>query len=92
MHSVVAPTNNTLGYLLNKIYTEKESGYYVSSMLVHAVGMLDTLQRYRDDEYELAYQTGQVPEMIAHESGVGYTTGKLPEHRYYGFTFFAETE
>ena len=36
VHSVVAPTNNTLGYLLNKIYTEKESGYYVSSMLVHA--------------------------------------------------------
>ena len=92
VHSVVAPTNNTLGYLLNKIYTEKESGYYVSSMLVHAVGMLDTLQRYRDDEYEQAYQTGQVPEMIAHESGVGYTTGKLPEHRYYGFTFFAETD
>ena len=40
----------------------------------------------------MAYQTGQVPEMIAHTSGIGYTTGKLPEHRYYGYTFFAETD
>lgn len=92
VHAVVAPTNNTLGYLLNTIYTEKKSGYYVSAMLVRAAGMLDTLQKYRDDAYEMAYQTKQVPEMIAHTSGIGYTTGKLPEHRYYGFTFFAETD
>lgn len=92
VHSVVAPTNNTLGTLLNTIYTEKKPGYYVSSMLVHTIGMMDTLQAYRDEAYEMAYQTGQVPEMIAHESGVGYTTGKLPEHRYYGYTFFAETD
>ena len=92
VHSVVAPTNNTLGYLLNSIYAEKQSGYYVSAMLVRAAGMLDTLQKYRDETYEMAYQTGQVPEMIAHTSGIGYTTGKLPEHRYYGYTFFAETD
>ena len=32
-------------------------------MLVRAAGMLDTLQKYRDETYEMAYQTGQVPEI-----------------------------
>ena len=92
VRSVVAPTNNTLGNLLNTLYTEKRPRYYVSSMLVRAIGMLDTLQAYRDETYEMAYQTGLVPEKIAHTSGIGYTEGWLPEHRYFGFTFFAETD
>ena len=29
---------------------------------------------------------------IEHTSGIGYTLGYTPEHRYYGYTFFAETD
>lgn len=92
MNDVVAPSNNTLGYLLNSIIVRRQRGYYVSSLLARAVGLLDTLSVYRDDAYELLYQTRVLPEFIAHTSGIGYTKGYLPEHRYYGYTFFAETD
>ena len=92
MHNVVAPTNNTLGYLLEAIYNEKRTGYYVSAMLVKTVGMLDTLYKYRDDEYEKRYQEGLITKTVEHTSGIGFTQGKVPEHRYYGYTYFAETD
>ncbi|MGN0217831.1 MAG: hypothetical protein ACI4AJ_05105 [Bacteroidaceae bacterium] len=91
VHNVVAPTNNTLGYLLESIINEKQKGYYVAAQLVRAAGMIDTLYKYQDDEYERRYQAGLIKD-IAHTSGIGYTTGKVPEHRFYGYTFFAETD
>ncbi|MBO4642079.1 MAG: hypothetical protein J5661_04395 [Bacteroidaceae bacterium] len=91
MHQVVAPTNNSLGFLLQEIYSEKREGFYVAAQLVRAVGLIDTLLVYRDDKYERMYQEGLIKD-IAHTSGIGYTTGKVPEHRYYGYTFFAETD
>lgn len=91
VHSVLAPSNKTLGYLLNNIVSERRRGFYVSSMLVKAVGMIDTLYKYRDDVYEELYQRGVVKD-ISHTSGNGFTFGKIPEHRYYGYTFFAETD
>ena len=91
VHNVVAPTNNTLGYLLESIFNEKQKGYYVAAQLVRAAGMIDTLYKYQDDEYERRYQAGLIKD-IAHTSGIGYTTGKVPEHRFYGYTFFAETD
>ena len=92
MNGVVAPSNNTLGYLLQSIIKRRLRGYYVSAMLAKAVGLLDTLSVYRDDTYENLHQTHILPEFIAHTSGIGYTKGVLPEHRYYGYTFFAETD
>lgn len=91
VHSVVAPSNSSLGYVLENIINEKRKGFYVSALLVRAAGLTDTLYKYRDDTYERLYQSGLVKD-IAHTSGIGYTTGKVPEHRYYGFTFFAETD
>lgn len=61
-------------------------------MLVEKVGMLDTLSKYRDDVYERRYQMGQITKTIEHTSGIGFTQGKVPEHRYYGYTYFAETD
>ena len=87
----MAPSNNTLGYLLNEILAGKQRGYYVAALLTKAVGMLDTLSKYRDDAYEDRYQRGLVKD-FSHTSGIGYTFGKVPEHRYYGYTFFAETD
>ena len=89
--AVVAPSNNTLGYLLNAILAGKQHGYYVAAMLTQAVGMFDTLNKYRDDAYEELYQRGYI-KPIQHTSGIGYTYGYPPEHRYYGYTFFAETD
>lgn len=91
LHGVVAPTNNSLGTLLENICNERRRGYYVSSMLVKACGLTDTLRAYRDDTYEKLYLTGKLKN-IEHTSGIGYTLGRIPEHRYYGFTFFAETD
>ena len=88
---VVAPSNNTLGYLLNAIAAGKQRGYYVAAMLTKAVGMLDTLSKCRDDVYEDLYERGLV-KAVEHTSGIGYTFGATPEHRYYGYTFFAETD
>ena len=89
--SVVAPSNNTLGYLLNAIVAGKQHGYYVAAMLVQKIGMLDTLSKYRDDVYEDLYERGLIKN-IEHTSGIGYTKGYVPEHRYYGYTLFAETD
>ena len=89
--AVVAPNNNTLGYLLNAIVAGKQRGYYVAAMLTQAVGMTDTLSKYRDDAYEELFERGLVKD-IEHTSGIGYTYGAVPEHRYYGYTFFAETD
>lgn len=89
--AVVAPSNNTLGYLLNAIVSGRQRGYYVAAMLAKAAGMLDTLSKYRDDVYEDLYERGIVKD-FAHTSGIGYTYGAVPEHRYYGYTFFAETD
>ena len=91
MNGVVAPTNNTLGFLLSNIVSKKQRGYYVSSMLVAAVGMLDTLYKYRDERYEELYEAGLIKN-VEHTSGIGYTFGYAPQHRYYGYTFFAETD
>ena len=88
MHQVVAPTNNSLGFLLEQIISEKIEGFYVAAQLVQAVGLIDTLLVWRDDKYEKMYQEGLIKD-IAHTSGIGYTTGTVPEHRYYGDTFLA---
>ena len=93
MNGVVAPSNNTLGRLLFNIEREKREGYYVSAMLAHAVGLLDTLDQYRDQVYEDLYQRGIVPvwnDDYGDERNGHYFYS--PEHRYYGYTYFAETD
>jgi len=85
--NVIAPSNDTLADLLSSIISNKEKGYYVSAMLVDAAGLADTLSRSRDDVYELLYQTGQVP-----DQATGNRVKWAPEHRYIGFTYFAETD
>ena len=92
VHGVVAPSNSSLGLLLSNILIERRTGYHVAAMLVKAVGMIDTLSKIRDERYEELYQQRQIPIYIAHTSGLGYMEGDTPEHRYYGYTFFAETD
>lgn len=93
MNGVVAPSNNTLGRLLFNIQREKREGFYVAAMLAHAVGLLDTLDQYRDPVYEDLYIRGLVP--VWNDDYGDDRNGHYfysPEHRYYGYTYFAETD
>jgi len=83
MNAVVAPTNNTLGDLFSSIITSRKEGYYVMALLTKAVGMIDTLKAVMDYEYEMKYLKS---EFKSEEASM------YPQHRYFGFTCFAETD
>ncbi len=82
MNDVVVPSNQTLGRWLGENAREKREGFYVSSLLVEAVGMLDSLDATEDEAYRRVYESGLVTKW----------DGSCPAHRYYGFTFFAEPD
>ncbi len=84
MHEVIAPSNNSLSTLFRNMIDRGKGDFQVMARLVKAVGMLDTLDKIRDDVYEQKYQSSQLPEQKD-----GFYT---PQHRYYGYTVFAETD
>ncbi len=90
VHSVVAPSNDTLSDLLQGFIDSGTEGYIVMAKMVMACGLGDTLSKIRDEEYEEAYLTEAISDLATHPSygKLGY----LPEHRKYGFTIFAETD
>ena len=91
MHDVISPSNDTMDYLLKKYSENDESGFMVSAKIVKACGLFDTLAANRDDAYEDLFQRNKIPKK--NEETKGETaTFHTPEHRYYGFTFFAETD
>ncbi len=90
--AVIAPTTNSLSDLLADILHDKTEGFYVAAMLVQACGLMDTLSREEDKVYERMYLLGQIDDFT---SANGYTMDSnsyAPEHRYYGYTYFAETD
>ncbi len=97
MTAVINPSNNTLGHLLKSYIDEREEGFYVASVLAMAAGLLDTLKMHTDYVYEDKFLRGEITKSIQpiHVEGSvlvpapGFCT---PEHRYYGFTYFAETD
>lgn len=91
MNRVVSPSNNTAAMFFKKVLEQKKRGYYVMAQLVEACGLMDTLQLIKDEKYEELYQTGAIPDVV---SSVEKTSGPFytPQHRYYGFTIFAETD
>ncbi len=83
---VIAPNDITMGNFFSQILIDRSEGYHVMAMLVKAVGLTDTLKKYRDEVYEKRYQQGLIPdEWYTYE-------GYAPQHRYMGFTCFAETD
>lgn len=91
MHSVISPSNNTLGYLLKSYIEEGKGNFTIAAKMVEACGLIDTLSANRDEKYEELFQEGKLPKK--NEETKGETaTFHTPEHRYYGFTFFAETD
>ena len=91
VNAVINPSNNSVAHLFAKTLEEKTRGYYVTAMLIDACGLIDTLEKVRDEAYEDLCQSGGLEEKITsvvNSDGDFYT----PEHRYYGFTVFAETD
>ncbi len=90
VHTVVAPSNESIGELLNSYVANNTEGFLVTAKIVLACGLLDTLTKIRDETYEQMYLTGQLSDLptLAEKSSIGY----LPEHRKYGYTIFAETD
>ena len=68
-----------------------EGNYSVFARLVEACGLTERLSLIRDEAYEEAYLSGRVRD-ISNIETEGPQTGTIPEHRYYGFTIFAETD
>ena len=93
MHSVISPSNNTMDYLLRKYIEDENSGYVVSAKIVHACGLFEKLSLNRDEAYEDLFQRGgRIPRKSESVGDGGKETFHTPEHRYFGFTYFAETD
>ena len=92
MHNVISPSNNTMNVLLAKYIGDSNSGYVVSSKIVQACGLFDTLSVNRDEKYETLYQNGSITKLNEDDERGTRQNFYAPEHRYYGFTFFAETD
>ena len=90
VESVIAPSNDTGGYLLKSMIDENRKGFLVTAKLIQACGLMDTLSLARDERYETLYKNGTLKDLRTHPS-VG-KPGYLPEHRKYGYTLFAETD
>ena len=91
MHNVVSPSNDTMDYLLKKYTEDENSNYVVSAKIVEACGLFSDLSKWRDDDYEKLFKEGGIP--VKNEETKGETaTFHTVEHRYIGFTFFAETD
>lgn len=80
--SVVLSNSNTLGDFVRRTVAEKVEGYYVACLLAKAVGLMDTLRAFEDENYRKVYNEGKISDK----------RGTAPRHRYYGFTYFAETD
>jgi len=99
VHSVVAPSNESLGDLIRSFLDEGTEGYMITAKMLEACGLLDTLSKVRDEVYESIMDEGSLA--IGTDGGYDYYLpehssygkyGYLPEHRKYGFTIFAETD
>lgn len=90
VEGVIAPSDARLGDFVRTWSSHPESGYSVMSRLIMACGLVDTLCAYRDEVWEDLYLRGLVKDLPNHTS-VGQK-GTIPQHRYYGFTLFAETD
>ena len=91
MHGVISPSNDTMDLLLKKYAEDESLGYVVSAKLLLECGLAEKLSVFRDEKYEELFQNGDIKKK--NEETKGETaTFHTPEHRYIGFTLFAETD
>ena len=100
LHKVIAPKDESCARYFQNILDSKTEGYLMMARVVQACKLLDMLGMVRDEEYELKYQRGEIPDMKDYQAKSGgdksATAGDpdahVPEHRKYGYTIFAETD
>ena len=92
MHSVVSPSNNTMDILLKKYLMDESYGFVVTAKIIQECGLFNRLSMDRDDDYELLYKQKKIKEKSESSEGDTPQIFYTPEHRYYGFTLFAETD
>jgi hypothetical protein len=92
MHQVVAPSGDSMASLLKNMIDSNKGGYVVMAKIMLACGLIDTLDKVKDEVYERKYQTEAIPHSVTRDDGEGNITFYSPEHRYFGFTVFAETD
>ncbi len=93
MTRVVAPSNNTLGQWIETIISERRRGFSVMAKMLKATGLVDSLRLYMDYVYEDKYQRGEIPiKFVGKGTDAALKTFHTPEHRYYGYTLFAEPD
>ena len=84
--NVIAPANDTMFDILQECDQKGETQFSVMARLILACGLGDTLSRTRDEAWEVLYQTKAI------EAPQQPRASRLPEHRKYGFTVFAEPD
>lgn len=98
MEKVIAPKDITIADLMASILDSKKEGFMVASRLAMACGLRDTFSVIEDLKYRELYMKGLIPDFDARAFGwvfhgaSGHPTAYAPEHRYFGFTVFAETD
>ena len=91
MHGVISPSNDTMDQLLKKYIEDETSGFVVSAKILLECGLAEKLSANRDEVYEDLFQKGDIKKKNEETKGE-VATFHTPEHRYYGFTLFAETD
>lgn len=95
---VIAPSTQTAAEFFDKIVTDKKYGFYAWAVLIKACGLSEELSKTEDEEYYQLRMTNQLEDLPQHPTYKGTggpgpkSPGTLPEHRYYGYTIFAEDD
>ena len=92
VHGVISPTNNTLNLLLAEYIKNENSGFVVTAKIIQACGLFPQLAPNRDEDYEDRFTADKIPTSSNSVGDGGAETFYTPEHRYFGFTLFAETD
>ena len=97
VHKVIEPEVQTVSQLFEKILMDKEYGFYAYAALFDACGLNNELNKLEDETYYQMRMNGQLSDLPSHPTFRGngdswQSPGRLPEHRYYGYTLFLEPD
>ncbi len=88
---VIAPNEQNAADYFRKTIEDKKYGFYTFAALTEACGLQEALALEEDEEYYKMLMRGDLPDLPNHS---GYTNhpGKMPGHRYIGYTIFMEDD
>lgn len=99
VHSIIAPSNATMADILKDMIDDEKASFKTIAKMVLACGLADTLGKEKDENYENLLETGAIVKGTSNKRDYYLPQhasfgkfGYLPEHRYYGFTIFAEPD